>query len=58
MKTTGNNYRIFTKDGRVKFTGTLEGSWFSLEKARELVDREKGETIYLCNGGTRIVETF
>lgn len=39
-------FRIYTKDRKVKFTGTGEDSWFTLEKAKKLVDYSKGESIY------------
>lgn len=39
-------YRIHTKNGRIKYAGTGYDSWFTLEKARELVNDKKGEMIY------------
>jgi hypothetical protein len=48
------NYRILTAEGKVKFTGSEIGSWFSLEQARKLVDYFNGEMIYdICKGNTR-----
>ncbi len=53
------NYRILTAEGRVKFTGSEVGSWFSIEKARELVDYSAGEMIYqFDNNGERLFEVF
>jgi hypothetical protein len=51
-------YRIFTADGRVKYAGTDSPSWFTLDKARELVNRDKGETIYENNGVDNLWEVF
>ena len=42
-------YRILTAEGRIKYTGTIQGSWFTLEKARTLVNYELGEMIYEYN---------
>jgi hypothetical protein len=39
-------YRIVKADGRIKFTGTERGSWFTLKDAVELVDRAAGEKVY------------
>lgn len=39
-------FRIFTKDRKIKFAGTGQDSWFTLEKALKLVDKSKGEMIY------------
>lgn len=39
-------FRILTADRRIKFTGTATGSWFTLEGAKNLVDYNKGESIY------------
>lgn len=39
-------YRILTKDRKIKYAGTGEDSWFTIEKAKKLVDRTKGEMIY------------
>jgi hypothetical protein len=46
MKTTNTTYRILTSEGLVKFTGTTSGSWFTLEDAKKLVNRNNGEMIY------------
>lgn len=40
-------YRILTADKKIKYAGSNTGSWFTLQQARNLVDRKKGETIYL-----------
>ena len=39
-------YRILDRNGLVMYTGTDLGSWFTLEQAKELVNRDKGEMIY------------
>jgi len=46
MKAT---YRILTAEGRIKFTGSDIGSWFTLETAKKLVNRTKNEMIYEYN---------
>lgn len=43
---TATNYRILTAEGKIKFTGSEIGSWFTIEKAKSLVITENGETIY------------
>jgi hypothetical protein len=43
MKT---NFRILNQEGNVKYTGTITGSWFTLEDAKKLVNRSNGESIY------------
>jgi hypothetical protein len=45
MKTAAK-YRILTADRRLKYAGTDTGSWFTLEKARQLVNYSAGEMIY------------
>lgn len=56
---TATNYRILTSEGRIKFTGSEIGSWFSLENARGMVDYSKGEMIYEFNSeGERLFEVF
>ena len=53
----GHNYRILTFDGRIKFTGTEKGSWFTLMQAKELVNWDDGEAIYEYDGdGNRLWE--
>lgn len=50
-------YRILTSKGKIKYTGTKIGSWFTLEKALQLVNREEGEMIYeYDNDGNRLWE--
>jgi len=42
-----HRYRIIRADGRIKFAGTDNPSWFNdLEKARKLCDTTKNESIY------------
>jgi len=56
MKT---NYRILNSEGKIKYTGTEMGSWFSLEKAKKIVDYSKGEMIYeYDNNGEKLYEVF
>ena len=53
------NYRILNADRTVKFTGTETGSWFTLERAKELVDYSAGEMIYeYDNNGNRLWEVL
>jgi hypothetical protein len=44
------NYRIQLQDGRLLNAGTGKESWFSLEDARSLVNREDGQKIVESNG--------
>jgi len=43
-------YRIKTAEGKIKFTGTDEPSWFTLEKARKIVNYDAGEMIIEHDG--------
>jgi hypothetical protein len=43
-------YRIQTADRKIKYAGTGEDSWFTLEKARLLVDYTLGERIVESDG--------
>ena len=48
-------YRILNKDYRLMYTG--EGnSYFTLEQAKKLVNRIKGEKIYEYRNGERLWE--
>ena len=53
-------YRIIDSNGRVKYTGGTEmGSWFTLDKAKELVNYSNGEMIYEYDyNGDRLYEVF
>ena len=52
-------YRILNSDGRIKYTGTEMGSWFTLEKAKQIVDYSQGEMIYeYDNNGERLYEVL
>jgi hypothetical protein len=52
-------YRVLTADRKIKFTGTVEGSWFTLDQARQKVNRELGEMIYQYNDNQeRLFEVF
>jgi hypothetical protein len=42
----GFNYRIITLQGTIKYAGTNDPSWLTLDMARKLVDHSKGEMIY------------
>jgi len=46
MKNNCWQYRIHTKDGKIKFAGTGKDSWFSLDKARQIVNYKNSEQIY------------
>lgn len=48
--TTSTNYRIITEEGKVKFTGTEIGSWFTLEAAKKLADSSDMIYEYDANG--------
>lgn len=39
-------FRILDKNGLIKYTGSNIGSWFTLEKAKKLVNKSQGEKIY------------
>jgi hypothetical protein len=43
-------YRILTADKKILNAGTGLDSWFTLEKARQLVNYEKGEIIIEHDG--------
>ena len=45
-----SKYRIQTADRKIKYVGTGENSWFTLEQARKLVDYSKGERIVEHDG--------
>jgi hypothetical protein len=52
-------YRILDSNGRLKYTGTEMGSWFNLEKAKQLVNRSNGEMIYEYDyNGEQLWEVF
>ena len=52
-------YRILDSDGRIKYTGTEMGSWFNLEKAKQLVNYSNGEMIYEYDyNGNKLYEVF
>jgi len=58
-RVTKAKYRILNSNGRIKYTGTEMGSWFTLEKAKELVDYSQGEMIYeYDNNGDPIWEVL
>ena len=51
-------YRIQTADLKFKSAGTGDDSWFTLERAREIVDYEAGERIVEHNGVNVLWEVF
>lgn len=51
-------YRIQNKDKTIAFVGTDKPSWFNLEQARDLVDRDKGQIIIEHDGINILWETF
>ena len=52
-------YRIRKSNGNIKYAGTDYPSWFTLEKARELVNYSNGEMIYeYDNFGDELWEVF
>jgi len=50
MQKNPHKYRILTADKRYVNAGTGLNSWFTLEQAREKVNREAGEIIVLHDG--------
>jgi hypothetical protein len=48
MKET--KFRILTKDMKIKYAGTGENSWHTLEEAKRKTDYSKGEKIYEYTG--------
>jgi len=44
------NYRIQNADGTILNAGTSLDSWYTLERARELVSYESGQRIVESNG--------
>lgn len=53
-----NPYRIQTAEGKIKFAGTGENSWFNLDEARKIVNYEQGERIIQSNGVDILWEVF
>lgn len=51
-------YRIQTKDGKFLNAGTGLDSWFTLDKARKLVDYNKGQRIIESDGVNILWEVF
>lgn len=51
-------YRIKNSNGTYLNAGTGEDSWFTLQKARELVNREKGQIIIESDGTYDLWEVF
>ena len=43
-------YRIQKADRTIKYAGTGNDSWFTLDDARKLVNYSEGERIVECNG--------
>lgn len=58
MAKMANPYRIENPDGTILNAGTGLDSWFSLEKARELVDYSKGQRIIESDGVNTLWEVF
>jgi hypothetical protein len=51
-------YRIRKENGKFKNAGTGNDSWFTLDKARKLVNYEKGEMIVESDGVNILWEVF
>ena len=51
-------YRILNADRTVLNAGTDKSSWFTLNKARQLVNYEKGQMIYESDGVNLLWEVF
>jgi len=52
------SYRIQNENGTYLNAGTGEDSWFSLEKARQLVNYDKGQRIVEHDGMNILWEAF
>lgn len=57
-KPSPTRYRIRTKDNRIKYAGTDRPSWFTLSKAREIVNYSQGENIVEHNSMEVLWEVF
>ena len=57
-KTMKANYRIQNTNGTMLNAGTDEGSWFTLETARILVDYDNGQRIVESDGVNILWEAF
>lgn len=51
-------YRIIKENGKILNARTDSPSWFTLEKAREIVNYEKGQMIYEHDGVNLLWEVF
>jgi len=51
-------FRILDKNGNIKFTGTKRPSWFTLPRARQLVNYGAGEKIVEHDGERILSEWF
>lgn len=49
------NFRILTKDRRIKYAGTDTESWMTLETAKKLVNYKEGEGIFEFNNKGEIL---
>lgn len=56
--TTKKEYRILKSDQKYLNAGTGKDSWFSLEEARNLVNRENGDKIIWSDGMNNLGEVF
>ncbi len=52
------NYRIKKVNGTLLNAGTDMPSWFTLEMARNTVNRSKGQIIIIHNGEREVAEAF
>jgi hypothetical protein len=57
-KSEKSNYRIQNQDGTFLNAGTGKSSWFTLDTARKLVDRSKGQRIIESDGVRILWEVF
>lgn len=60
MKTNSNKikFRIITKDNTILNAGTDKDSWFTLDKARKIVDYKKEQKIIEHDGVNILWEIF
>jgi len=58
MENKPAKYRIRTKEGKILNAGSDSPSWFNLDKARELVNYDDGQTIIEHDGLNVLWEVF
>lgn len=56
--TQKSQFRIITKEKKVKYAGTDYPSWFTLAEAKNIVNYDNGEAIYFDNGERLVCEVL